>query len=350
MEVGEPDFNTPEVVVEAGIKALRDGHTHYTNSRGLPELREALSAYYFENYGVEVGPERFIVTMGSSAAMMIAFAALLDPGDEAVMTDPHYACYPNFITTVGAVPAQVAVHEKDGFIYDLDALRNRLRVETKVLIINSPANPTGTLIPGERMEELSDVVCGKATIISDEIYHGLTYGEKADTILRYCGEAVVISGFSKLFAMTGWRLGYMILPERLLRVAGNIQQNLFISAPDFPQHAAVVALTKAGDDVERMRLEYDRRRRFMLDRLRGMGFEIPVEPTGAFYIFVNVSRYTDDVRAFAFELLEQAGVAVTPGIDFGERGEGFVRFSYANSLENLREGMDRLERYLVERT
>ncbi len=348
LEVGEPDFDTPAVIREAGIRALRDGHTHYTHSLGHPELREAIAAWQHQHYGVEVSPGRIVVSPGSSGAMDLVFAALLDPGSEVLLTDPHYACYPNFIRAFGGVPVRLPVREQDGFQFDPRLVRSSLGPRTRAIMLNSPANPTGIVTGRQTMQALVEAARSKAVIVSDEVYHGLVYQDRAASILELCpaGEAVVINGFSKLFAMTGWRLGYAILPEHLVRPVQKLQQNLFICAPDFAQFAAVAALTEAGEDVERMRRCYDQRRRLILDRLDRMGLKVLVEPTGAFYVFVNVSRYTKSVYDFAFRILDEASVAVTPGVDFGPGGEGYIRLSYANSLESIEEGMDRLEGFL----
>jgi aspartate/methionine/tyrosine aminotransferase len=349
MEVGEPDFDTPEPIRAAGVRALAEGHTHYTHSQGHPQLREAIAAWMHRQYGVEVSPGRIVVTMGTSGAMLLTCAALLDPGDRVLMTDPCYACYPNFVRAFHGESVRLAVREVDGFQYDLDDVRSHLGDRTKALFLNSPTNPTGIVTSPERLRELAEATAGRIQVISDEIYHGLTYGEPARSMLEFDPDAVIVSGFSKLFAMTGWRLGYAILPEYLVRPVQKLQQNLLISAPDFPQFAAIAALTEADADVERMRRCYDERRTLVLARLKAMGLPLLVEPTGAFYVFFNVSRYTADVLAFAFEILETAGVALTPGVDFGPGGEGFMRLCYANSIENLAEGLDRLEGFLSTR-
>lgn len=347
LEVGEPDFETPPVVVEAAERALRDGRTHYTHSLGHPELREAIVEWQKESYGLEITPDRIVVTMGSSSAMLLVFAALLDPSAEVLLTDPHYACYPNFVTAFGGVPVRIPVREDDGFQWDPQAARRALTPRARALVLNSPANPTGTITTAERMRALAAAVGERVTIVSDEIYHGLVYRGRPHSILEYCPGAVVINGFSKLFAMTGWRLGYAILPEHLVRPVQKLQQNLFISPPDFPQFAAIAALRYARSDVERMRQEYDRRRQLVLRRLRDMDVPVLTEPVGAFYIFANVSAFTRDVYHFAFDLLEQAGVAVAPGVDFGPCGEGYIRISYANSIENIEEAMNRLAGFLA---
>lgn len=348
MEVGEPDFDTPQVVREAGIRALRDGHTHYTHSLGHVQLREAIAGWMDRRYGVQVSPDRVVVSLGSSGAMLLLFGALLDPGDRVLMTDPHYACYPNFVRACHGESVRLPVREIDGFQYDAEAVREQVQAGARAVLLNSPSNPTGIVCPADRMRELVEVTRGRSQLVSDEIYHGLTYGQEATTILALDPDAVVVSGFSKLFAMTGWRLGYAIVPEYLVRPMQKLQQNLLISPPDFAQFAAIAALTQADDDVERMRRCYDERRRLVLRKLAGMGLDVLVEPTGAFYVFFNVSRYTDDVYSFAFRILDEAGVALTPGVDFGPHGEGFLRLSYANSKERLDEGLDRLARFLAE--
>ena len=346
-EVGEPDFDTPRVIKEAGIKAIREGHTHYTHSQGRLEFRQVIADWWRRRYDLTIDPERIVVTLGSSGAMSLVYAALLDPGDRVLMTDPCYACYPNFVMACKGESVRLPVEESAGFQYDPRVVDRELERGAKALLLNSPANPTGIVTSPDRLRELARVTRGRTQIISDEIYHGLTYGEKAASILEYDPQAVVVTGFSKLFAMTGWRLGYCIVPEYLARSVQKLSQNLVISPPDFPQFAGIAALTEAEDAVEEMRRAYDERRRLVLRRLEEMGLPVLVEPTGAFYVFFNVSRYTEKVYDFAFTVLEEAGVALTPGVDFGPHGEGFLRLSYANSLANLEEGLDRLAAFLA---
>lgn len=346
LEIGEPDFPTPAPVVAAAQAAMAAGETQYTHSQGLWELREALCAHYLATYGVHLSPEQFIITSGTSPAMLLIFAGLLDAGDEVILTDPAYACYPNFLRLVDAVPHRVPVREEDGFCLRPEDLPRHLSRRTKAIIINSPANPTGTVLPPQTLAELARL---EPYIISDEIYHGLVYEGKEHSILEFTDRAFVINGFSKLYAMTGWRLGYLIAPRDFIRPLQRLMQNFFISANAFVQRAGIAALTQAGPEVARMRAVFDERRRFLVAGLRRLGFRIPVEPTGAFYVFVNARHLSSDSYALAFDILEQAGVGVTPGIDFGPGGEGFLRFSYANSLENLAEALRRLEAYLAAR-
>ncbi len=346
LEIGEPDFSTPEVVKDAAYRAMAAGETQYTHSQGLIELRETLCRHYLEKYGVRLSPEQFIITSGTSPAMVLIFAALLDPGDEAVLSDPHYACYPNFLRLVDARPHYVRVLEEDGFQFRPDELKPHLTPRTKAIIINSPANPTGTLLSAERLARLAEL---GPYIVSDEIYHGLVYEGKEHSILEYTDRAFVINGFSKLYAMTGWRLGYLIAPLEFVRPLQKLMQNFFISANPFVQRAGIAALTQAGAEVARWRDLYDERRRFLLAGLQRLGFHIPVPPTGAFYVFVNARHLSTDSYALAFDILERAKVGVTPGIDFGAGGEGYLRLSYANSLENLAEALTRLQGYLERR-
>jgi aspartate/methionine/tyrosine aminotransferase len=349
MEVGEPDFDTPRCVKEAAYRAMLEGKTHYTHSQGVRELREAICGHYREKYHVEVDPDRVIVTSGSSPAMLLLFAALLDPGDEVILSNPCYACYPNIVEFVDGRPVEVPVFEEDGFQYRPAEIEKRLGKRTRAVIINSPSNPTGNLLEPETMEEIAALARKGLYVVSDEIYHGLVYERREHSILEFTEHAFVINGFSKLYAMTGWRLGYLIAPAEFVRPIQKMMQNLFISANDFVQWAGIAALTEAGEEVAAMVRTYDQRRRFLLPRLREIGFGVAVEPHGAFYILANAKRFTGDSYSFAMELLENTHVAVTPGIDFGNGAEGYVRFSYANRLDRLEEGMRRLGEYLASR-
>jgi (5-formylfuran-3-yl)methyl phosphate transaminase len=350
MEVGEPDFDTPRCVKEAAYRAMLEGETHYTHSLGLHELRDAISRHYADKYNVEVDPDRVIVTSGSSPAMLLLFAALLDPGDEVILSDPCYACYPNIVEFVDGKPVEVPVFEEDGFSYRPREIEKNLSPRSRAIIINSPSNPTGNLLEPEVMREIAALSRRGLYVVSDEIYHGLVYESREHSILEFTDHAFVLGGFSKLYAMTGWRLGYLIAPEEYVRPIQKMQQNLFISANSFVQWGGVAALTEAGEEVAAMVRTYDERRRFLLPRLREVGFGVAVEPHGAFYILANARHFTDDSYSFALELLERAHVAVTPGIDFGKGGEGYIRFSYANHIDNLAEGMRRLGDYLGSRS
>ena len=343
LEVGEPDFEVPECVREAICTAVKDGHTHYTHSLGMIELREAIAEHYGNCYGVSVHPEQVVVTSGTSPAMLCMFSVLLEKGSEVIISDPHYACYPNFIKYLEGMVVKVPVHEEDGFQYRPEAIRAKITGNTRAILINSPNNPTGTVLSAERMEKIGGL--GPWTI-SDEIYHGLNYEGVEHTILEFTDHAFVLNGFSKVFAMTGLRLGYLIAPKNFVPALQKLQQNFFLAPNSVSQIAGIAALKEADDDVLRMRNIYNARRRYMIDRLRQIGFGIPVEPTGAFYVFANARHISADSYKLAFDILEKAHVGVTPGIDFGRGGEGYIRFSYANSIENITEGLNRLEKYV----
>lgn len=349
MEVGEPDFDTPEPVKEAACTALRKGMTRYTHSLGISQLREAIAAHYGRRYGVEVSTDNILVTNGTSPAMVLIFGALLNPGEELILSNPCYACYPNILEFVAGVPRYVDVYEEDGFKYRPSDIAQKLGYGAKGVMVNSPSNPTGIVLSEQDMTELVEAVGERAFIISDEIYHGLVYEGQERSILEFTDKAFVLNGFSKLYAMTGWRLGYIISPPEFIRPLQKIQQNIHICANSFVQWAAVAALEETAEYTAEMVRTYDERRRFLLRRVREMGFGVTVDPTGAFYIFANAKKFTDDAYHFCLDVLENAGVAITPGIDFGSGGEGYVRFSYTNSLENLAEGASRLESYLKER-
>ena len=344
LEVGEPDFDTPEPIKEACLRAIREGKTHYTHSLGLVPLREAICERYAEKYKVEVSPDQVLVTSGTSPAMLLLFSALLEPGAEVILPNPYYPCYPNFISYVGGKSVLVDTEEKEGFQYLPAAIKKQITPLTKGIIVNSPSNPTGIVMNKKRMEEIAALA---PPIISDEIYHGLVYKGEEHTMLEFTDRCFVLNGFSKLYAMTGWRLGYLIAPQEFIRPMQVMQQNLFISPNSFVQWAGIAALREAHKEVAEMKEIYNRRREFMLPRLRELGFGVAVEPTGAFYILANARKYSADSYQLAFDILEKAGVGVTPGIDFGSGAEGFLRFSYANSLENIEEGMERLEKYLA---
>jgi aspartate/methionine/tyrosine aminotransferase len=343
MEIGEPDFPTPTCICEAAEKAIRQGHTHYTHSLGLIELREAICGHYLEKYGVTIHPEQVIVTSGTSPALFMIFSALLNAGDEIIISDPHYPCYPNFANFLKANPVCVNVHEDEGFQYRAGDITKAIGERTKAVLVNSPSNPTGTLLAPDRMAAIADL---GLYVVSDEIYHGLVYGEKEHSILEFTDRAFVLNGFSKAFAMTGWRLGYVIAPLDFVRPLQKIQQNFFISASSISQWAGVAALTKAAADVEQMRAVYNERRKYVIQRLNDLGFVLKMEPKGAFYILVNAKHLADKSYDLAFDILERVGVGVSPGIDFGQNAEGYLRISYANSLENIKEGMNRIETYL----
>ncbi len=345
LEVGEPDFATPPPVREAAKRAIDLRMTGYAPSLGLPELREAVAERYRGTYGVDIPAERVIITSGSSPALQMVFAAILDPGDEVIMTDPHYACYSNVVRFFGGRPVFIRTKEEENFRFNPDDIIERVTGKTRAVLVNSPANPTGVVMPGEDLERIAGI---GVTVVSDEIYHGLVYEGKEHSILEFSDDAFVVDGFSKRFAMTGWRLGYAVVPERYVRPIQRLVQNFYISAPTLSQWGGLEALRSGEEYLVRMRDEYRRRRDFLMKGLGEIGLETASKPAGAFYILVNVSRYTRDSLQFSVNLLEKAKVAVAPGIDFGEGGREFIRLSYATSMERIGEGLKRIHEYLRE--
>jgi aspartate/methionine/tyrosine aminotransferase len=287
------------------------------------------------------------VTSGTSPAMLLLFSALVNPGDEIIISDPHYACYANFINYVQGVPVTVPVYEQEGFVFTPEAIEEKITPKTRAIFINSPSNPTGNVIPDERMRQIVAVADKhNLYIISDEIYHGLVYEGKEHSIYEYTDKAFVLNGFSKLFAMTGLRLGYLIAPPSYVRALQILQQNFFICANSVIQLAGAAALKDSDKETRKMRETYNKRRKYVIDRIKRMGLGLTVEPTGAFYVFANARHISNDSYGLALDILEKAHIGVTPGIDFGANGEGYLRFSYANSLDNLKIGLDRMEGYL----
>jgi len=350
LEYGEPDFEAPPVVRDALEKALKDGRARYTHSLGLIELREAIAEHYARAYGVSVSPDQVLVTPGTSPAMLLLFGHLLDPGDEVVLSNPYYACYPNFIRYADGVPVEVDVTEADRFQYRPEAIRERLSARTRAIVVNSPANPTGSVLAPDRMAALAALAREHGVaVVSDEIYHGLTEGGRDRSILEFTDQAFVLNGFSKAFAMTGYRLGWVIAPREHVRSLQTLYGNFFISTNEFVQWAGVAALREAVDETARFRRIFAERRRAMVDGLRAIGLGVGFEPEGAFYVLANARRFTRDSVAFAYEILERAHVAVTPGAAFGSNAEGYLRFSYASSVERIREGLRRLGDFLAAR-
>ena len=346
LEIGEPGFPPPPAAVEACRAALTRGETRYTDSRGLAELREAIAIDKGRRSGVPVDPERVIVTSGTSPAMLLVFSLLIEAGDEVILPTPHYPCYPNFIRYCGGTPIPLVCDAADGYRIHSDAVRQLLTQRTRAIVVASPSNPTGAVQDEATLRELASL---GVPLISDEIYDGLVYdGARVISALEVSDEAFVLDGFSKRYAMTGFRLGYAIAPPEHIRTLQILQQNLFISANHFVQRAGIAALEEGAETVRVMRDAYDRRRRLLVDGLRELGFGIPQLPRGAFYVLADARAFGSDSRRLAFDLLERSGVAATPGIDFGEAGEGFLRFCYAAAEEQIAEALEWLAPVLRE--
>ncbi|MDH3687425.1 MAG: pyridoxal phosphate-dependent aminotransferase, partial [Myxococcales bacterium] len=330
----------PAPAIEACRAALAAGETDYTDSRGLHELRAAISADKEARTGVAVDPERVLVTSGTSPAMLLVFSWLIDPGDEVVIASPHYPCYPNFVRFCGGEPVLVECDPEAGYRLDPDRVRAALTPRTRAVVCASPANPTGAVQDLETLAGLADL---GVPLVSDEIYDGLVYdGARAPSALEVPGESFVLDGFSKRYAMTGFRLGYVIAPEEAARSLQVLQQNFFISASEFVQRAGLAALESGAESVRAMRDACAVRRELLVSGLRELGLGVPVAPAGAFYVLADARRWDSDSRRLAFRLLEEAHLAITPGIDFGTAAEGWLRFCYAVPEATLREALDRL--------
>jgi (5-formylfuran-3-yl)methyl phosphate transaminase len=346
LEVGEPDFDVPECVRIAAEEAIRGGKTHYTHSLGLWELREAIAAHYWNRYSVQVSPEQVIVTSGSSGGLALLMALMLDPGAEVLLPNPGYACYPNFIRSFHGTPVPFRLDPAESYRYDASAVRAAMSYRTRALLVNSPANPTAAIQPRATLEELAGI---GVPVISDENYHGLEYGLPAVSMLRVTDRCFVLDGFSKRYAMTGWRIGWLVAPREHVAPLQRLHQNLYICAGSVAQHAALAALREGAEAVTAMRAEYAVRREVLVAGLRRLGFRVPVEPMGAYYVLADARHLDGDSMRLARRILEEAHVGVTPGIDFGSEAEGHLRFSFASSLERIEEALRRLEVWLSRR-
>lgn len=349
MEIGEPDFPTPEPIIRAGQQALAQGATHYTPALGLPELRRAISDHYRDSCGLDVPWQRIVVTPGGSGALLLATAVLVQPGDEVILPDPGYPCNRHFVRLFGGLPVNVALTPESGFQFDLPALQSGWRENAVALMLASPANPTGTLIQPQELRRLLAFVEERGSrAIVDEIYHGLVYGGEAVSALKFTQNAFVLNSFSKYFGMTGWRLGWMVVPEVYLDAVERVAQNIFLAPSTLAQHAALAAFTDESREVLEVRRRiFGERRDYLVPALRELGFDIPVTPDGAFYVYADCSTFTDDSFQFAEDVLEKIGVVITPGADFSVANpKRFVRFAYTTDAARLREGVSRLKRYL----
>ena len=348
MEIGEPDFPTAEGIVQAGIAALKAGHTHYTPALGLPELRTAIAQSYAPVASVDAS--RVVVTPGASGALQLIFAALINPGDQVLMADPGYPCNRHFVRLFEGEPVAIPVDAATGYQLNADLIRRHWTKRTVAVLLASPSNPTGTLVPDGEMARIVRTVAELGgVLIVDEIYHGLVYGAAATTALTHSPDVFVVNSFSKYYGMTGWRLGWLVAPLAFVPAIDKLAQNIFLASNTPAQYAALSAFTpEVQRELQRRRDIFHERRDFLLPALRELGFVISAVPEGAFYLYADCSRFTSDSQTFAVNLLEHTGVAITPGLDFGRhRSESHVRFSYANTLENLRAGVKRLREFLA---
>jgi aspartate/methionine/tyrosine aminotransferase len=349
MEIGEPDFTTPQPVIEAGRAALAAGHTHYTPAKGLQPLREAIARHYLTDYGMALSPERVIVTPGSSGALQLVMSVLINPGDSVLLADPGYPCNRHFVELVDGKPIAVPVSSATGYQLTAELVAQAWQPHTKAVLVASPSNPTGTLLSLAELTALHRVVTERGgVLIVDEIYQGLVYDQTSATALSLADDIFVINSFSKYFGMTGWRLGWLVAPQGFIDPLDRLAQNIYLSAPTLSQHAALEAFTPAVAAIlEQRRQEFKRRRDFLLPALRELGFAIPVVPQGAFYLYAGCTGITDDSYRFAHQLLDEVGVAVTPGRDFGfHQPESHLRFAYTTTLARLQEGVARIRRFI----
>ena len=349
MVVGEPDAPVADPIAQAGIRAIQAGHVRYTAGLGMPALRESIAGWYQTRYGVTVPASRIGVMPGSSGSLLLTMGVLLSPGDEVLMTDPGYPCNRHFVRTMEGRAVGVPVGADTAWQLTAALVERHWSPRTRAVMIASPSNPTGTLIDFGELRAIHEVVRERGgTLIVDEIYHGLTYGVKDRSVLEFADDVFVINSFSKYFGMTGWRLGWVVAPGPFMPEIEKLAQNLFISPSELAQHAAMAAFSPAAVAVHEQRRDaFQAQRDFLLPRLEALGFGIPVRPDGAFYIYADCSCFTDDSYAWCHELLEQAGVAIAPGIDFGTHlAATHVRFSYPKPIPVLAEGIARLQQYL----
>lgn len=349
MEIGEPDFATPQPVIDAAQAAIATGKMHYTPATGLPQLRQAIADFYLQRYGVAVEARRIVITPGASGALLLAMAAVLEPGKNILLGDPGYPCNRNFARFLEGQVISVPVDGSTAYQLTVAHLQQYWTAQTVGVVLASPSNPTGTLIAAEELQRVVEFVQGKnGVIFMDEIYHGLVYGTAAPSILQFTEQAFVINSFSKYFGMTGWRIGWLVAPEEFIGIIDNFAQNIFLAAPTPSQHAALAAFRPETIAIlDARRDEFQQRRDYLLPALREIGFTITTEPQGAFYIYADCSAFTQDSLQFAETLLEEAGVAITPGMDFGEhKAKTHVRFAYTTSLERLQEGVARIRRFV----
>ena len=350
LEIGEPDFSTAAPIIAAGQRALADGRTRYTAAAGLPELRQAISNHYRDRYGVEVPARRILVTPGASGALQLATAVRINPGDRVLLADPGYPCNRHFVRLVEGEAVGIPVGPDTGYQLTAERVERHWDERTVAVLLASPANPTGTVIAPDELAAIIAVVEARGgRVIMDEIYHGLTYGASIQTALAYSERVFVVNSFSKYYGMTGWRLGWLVAPDDGVGDAEKLAQNLYLAASTPAQYAALAAFTPEAQAIfEERRREFQARRDFLLPALRELGFHIPVTPDGAFYLYADCSRFTDDSYGFALRLLEETGVAITPGIDFGyHRPQRHVRFAYTNAIPRLAEGVERLRAALA---
>ena len=349
MEIGEPDFPTPEPIVLAGKAALDLGHTRYLPATGLPELKTQIAAFYQTRFGVSVDPASVIITPGSSGALQLVMSVLIEPGESVLMADPGYPCNRHFVELVGGVPKCIPVGHETGYQLTAELVNEALTPDTKAVMVATPSNPTGTVLSREELTAIYTAVKAHGgVLIVDEIYQGLIYGTAGTTALALGDDLFVINSFSKYFGMTGWRLGWMVAPLAYVSAIDRLAQNIFISSSSLAQYAAIGAFSaECTELLEQRRAAFRKRRDYLLPALTGIGFKIASVPQGAFYLYADCSAFSDDSFRFSSDLLETVGVAITPGRDFGDnQPERHIRFAYTTDIPKLKEGVDRITDFL----
>lgn len=349
MEIGEPDFPTPEPVVLAGKAALDQGYTRYLPATGLPELRVRIANYYKSRFGLALDPARVIITPGSSGALQLVMSVLIEPGESVIMSDPGYPCNRHFVELVGGKPECIPVGPETEYQLTAEMVKGALTPSTKMVMIATPSNPTGTVMSSEELEAIYTVVSEHgAVLVVDEIYQGLIYANDGSTALTFGDDMFVINSFSKYFGMTGWRIGWMVAPEAYVSAIDRLAQNIFISTSSLAQYAAIAAFSdECIELMESRRVAFRERRDYLLPALARLGFNIACVPQGAFYLYADSSKLSDDSFRLSSDLLETAGVATTPGKDFGDnQPERHMRFAYTTEIPKLKEGVDRIAGFL----
>ncbi len=349
MEVGEPDFATAECIINAGIKALKQSKTHYTPALGLPELRHAVAEYYDRKFSVKINPQRVIITPGASGAIQLVMTCLLDAGENILLADPGYPCNRNIAQVLAVEPVAISVNAESNYQLNADLVAEHWNRNTRAAMVATPSNPTGTILPSQQLTDLCQVIEQKqGSLIVDEIYQGLVYDNDDYTALEFSDDCFIINSFSKYFGMTGWRIGWMVVPESYVDAIDRIAQNVFLAPPTISQYAALTALKESTQHVlDERRDVFKQRRDFLLPALEQLGFKITAKPEGAFYIYANCECFTDDSFTWVKQLLNEQGVALTPGIDFGNhQANKYCRFAYTLSLELLERAVDKIDSFI----
>jgi aspartate/methionine/tyrosine aminotransferase len=349
MEIGEPDFTTPQPIIQAGEAALSRGETHYTAALGLPELRQAISDHYQKRFSIDIAAKRIVITPGASGALQLVLGILINPGEGVLMADPGYPCNRHFVELVGGKPIGIAVDESNDYQLTTELVSQHWNPDCRAVLLASPSNPTGTLMPVDELRKLHQFLQQQGGIlIVDEIYQELIYDQSPTTALSIAEDIFIINSFSKYFGMTGWRLGWLVAPEEAIEPIDRLAQNIFLAASTLSQHAALTAFSEETTDILEQRREiFGQRRDYLFTALKEIGFSLPVKPQGAFYLYAGCQPLTENSSQFANQLLETAGVAITPGRDFGSnKPEQHLRFAYTTHLEKLEQGIERLQQFI----